>query len=58
MSTIKGIKWQDKTVTVTLTELETRAIRSAICWAEMLEKAGEIELFDYQKEAFNKLKEL
>lgn len=58
MNDIKAIKWQDTTVTVTLTKLEIRAIQSAITWAEMLEKAGELEIFDYQKEAFSKLKEL
>lgn len=39
-------------------ELELRAIRSAITWAEMLEKSGEVEIFDYQREAFDKLKSL
>jgi hypothetical protein len=58
MNNIKGFRWQDKTVTVTLTENELKAIRSAITWAEMLEKSGELELHEYQKEAFSKLKEL
>lgn len=43
---------------IELTELEMRAIRSAITWAEMLERAGEVELYDYQKEAFETLKKV
>lgn len=58
MNDLKAIKWQDETATITLTKLEIRAIQSAICWAEMLEKAGELELYDYQKEAFKTLKQL
>jgi hypothetical protein len=55
---VKGIKWEDQTVTLTLTQDELRAIRSAIFWAEELEKAGKLELFEYQKETYEMLKGL
>lgn len=58
MNKLKGIIWKDKTVTITLTDTQLRAIRSAITWAEMLESAGELELFDYQKETFDLIKEI
>ena len=55
---VKGLKWKDGTITVTLSELEARAIRSAIQWSETLAEEGKLELFDYQFEAFDRLKDI
>jgi hypothetical protein len=55
---VKGLRWKDGTITVTLSELECKAIRSAINWAEQLEKEEKLELYDYQIEAFERLKEI
>lgn len=44
--------------TVELTDLDIRAIHAAIQWAEMLEERGKLEIYEYQKEAFAKLKKI
>jgi hypothetical protein len=38
----------DKPITVTLTPLEARAIRSFIQFTEILVESGQLELHDYQ----------
>lgn len=42
-------------MTLELTDLEARALRSAIQWAVMLNGDGKIELFEYQLEAYDRL---
>ena len=51
----KGTKMED--ITITLSSLQARALRSAITWAEMLEANGEVELHPFLKFAFKEIKE-
>jgi hypothetical protein len=44
----------DKPITVTLTPLEARAIRSFIQFTEILVESGQLELHDYQAATINR----
>jgi hypothetical protein len=47
-----------KTIELTLTDLDARAIRSFIQWMKMAEEQGKLEIFDYQRDTLNKLKKV
>ena len=51
------IEQNEKYITLTLNESDTRALRSLVNWAELLEKEGKLDIFEYQKEFMNRIKE-
>lgn len=48
-------KPEEGDVTLVLSPIQQRALRSALQWVKMLEAEGKVEIYDYQREAFEEI---
>lgn len=44
-------------ITIKLTPLDARALRAAMQWAEQLAERGQLEIYDWQQESFDDIRE-
>jgi hypothetical protein len=47
----------DEIITLKLTPMDAKALRAAMQWSEMLAERGQLEIYDWQQQSFESIRE-